>query len=361
MIQDRMLKANLLEYYTKRFWYPQLEVNILSKQRLSNTKKLVTDVDALGLFNDATGYFRMVVGDCKTLKNTSPITRVLWMKGLMAYLNAPKGIILLSKSVEKEHQLTASTLDIQLLSDTDFPVFSKNTADYIVDLRSALSNIDNWDIFFGVSSRYPNLRPFLEYSQTQFWNEQNYSYQLRSGIYVLKSLKGEINPSNNLHQSVILNHFSLIALALHNIAIQIFSQYLVPSDKQDLDQDLRIIIYGGIENYSFLNDLRKKFTQDATTEDLKLPEWDKLVEFVRLILNNPLSFADVSLLLKEISFKQLSQTSSDCNYASAIAKRNKFVTTYCLRHVDYLCHATGVPKDLKDALMETILEVERNT
>jgi len=360
MIKDRLFKQALLEYYTKRFWYPQLEVNILSKHRLSSTKKLITDVDVLGLYNDATGYFKFVLGDCKTLKGQSPVSRVLWMKGLMEYLNASKGIIILTKNIEKEHQLTASTLDIQLLSDKDFSVFSRNTANYVTSPQSALSVIDNWDKYLDIGKRFLGLNPFVEYSHTHFWNEQSSNYQLRSGVYILKHRRGEINPENILHQSIVLNHFSLVSLALNNILIQIFSQYLVPYGKGDLEEDLKVIIYGGIENYEFLNDLRKRFGGTAAqTEDLKLPEWNKLIELVRLLLDNPLSFADVSLFLKELSFLLLSDPTQNYGYAKGIVSKNKYVTMFSIRLIEYLCAATNLPSDLRSILEGQVLEFEK--
>ncbi|SEV91163.1 hypothetical protein SAMN05428988_0372 [Chitinophaga sp. YR573] len=360
MMKDRLIKEKLLGYYIRKFWYPQLEVDILSKQRISKTKKLITDVDVLGLYTDVTGNFRLVLGDCKTLKNQSPITRTLWMRGLMAYLNSEKGIIILSKGIEKEHQLTSSILGVQLLSDDDFTTYSKGTADYITDLRSAMSEIDIWDAFIEIGNRYPPLNKFVEFSHTLFWNEQNSTYQLRSAIYLLRTLKGELNPANTLHQSLVLNHFSLVAIALNNILIQIFNQYLVPSAKSDLDEDLKVIIYGGIENYEFLNDLRKTYAGGSDkTEDLKLPNWDKFIELVRLMLDNPLSFSNVALLLKELAFLLLSKDSTKYNYSKKIISKDKFTSTFSLRLIEYLCSATGLPKEFKEIFTTLIIDLEK--
>jgi hypothetical protein len=360
MMKDRLIKEKLLNYYLKRFWYPQLEVNILSKQRISNTRKLITDIDVLGLYTDITGFSKIILGDCKTLKNQSPITRTLWMRGLMDYFNCEKGIILLSKEIEKEHQLTASILNIQLLSDDDFEIYSKNTADYNSEIKSALSMMEHWDAFFQIEKRFPPLASFGDFSKTFFWNEQDSNYQLRSGIYFLRKNKGELNPSNPLHQSITLNHFSLIAIALNNILIKVFNQYLVPTVKTDLDTDLKIIIYGGIENYDFLNELRKKFSNPSIGEpDLKLPEWDKFIELVRALLERPLAFSRVSLVLKEISFARLNDKPHQFNYAGIISKSDKYISSFSLHLVEYLCAASGIPSEFLEIFSQYIVENEK--
>lgn len=87
MMKDRLLKLRLLKYYLLNFWYPELEVNIKSKERLSNAPKLITDIDALALFPDVTGNLRLYLGDCKTLKKSisyctcsmdERLTRISW-------------------------------------------------------------------------------------------------------------------------------------------------------------------------------------------------------------------------------------------------------------------------------------------
>lgn len=356
MIKDRLLKAKLLEYYIRRFWYPHLEVVILSKQRISNTRKVITDIDVLALYTDITNNFQIVLGDCKTLKNQSPITRTLWMRGLMDYTNSSKGLILLTKAIEKEHQLTASILDVQLLSDTDFKIYSKSTADYLLEFSSALNDIDLWDKFFDIKNRYQPLAPFVEFSNTIFWNEQNSNYQLRSSIYLLRTYKGEFNPATLSHQTVLLNHFSHVAIAINGILIKIFNQYLIPADKTFLDTDLKIIIYGGVENYDFLNDLRKRFSSTTVAErDLQLPEWDMFIELIRLLFESPQSFSKVPLILKEIAFTLLGNDPTKYNYAKYAIGKDKYAPTFAIRLIEYLCKASGIPREFQDAFCAYVL------
>lgn len=355
MIKDRLLKEQLLKYFVRRNWYPELEINVISKQRLSKIKKLITDIDVIGAYPDSTGKFKTIIGDCKTLKGVSPISRVLWLKGLMSYFEAEKGVILLTKSIEKEHQFNASILDIQLMTDSDFSIFAKNSADYINPPISSLEEIANWEAFFLIFSRFPALKPYELFCNTDFWNDKVNSSQLRSGLVLMRETMGEIDPGNNFHLSVILNHLSLLAISLQNIVMQIFNRYSVPNNQLDLDEDLKLIIYGGLENYEFMNSLRKKFANNMQTEDLQLPSWREFIELVRLLLESPLLFSDVPLLLKELSYTLLSKDKIRYTKASAIIARNKQVQNYAVRHIDYFCKATKAPSELNKTLSSIAL------
>lgn len=356
MIKDRNLKIKVVEYFLCRGWYPHMEVNVLSQNQISSTPKLVTDIDVLGLAPEVTGKYQVILGDCKTLKGQSPITRALWMKGLMEYFGAKKGIILLSKDIEKEHQLTADTFDVQLFSEEDFDFYSKATADYNNLIRSALADIDNWDLFVDIEKRFEKLKPLSDFARTNFWNSKNSNFQVRSGLALLKSLKGELNPVNNLHLAIVLHHYSLIAIALNQIIIQLFTRYVSLKSKDDLSNDLKIIIYGGIENYEYLNELRKKFIGNAyADQELSLPEWDMFVELIRLAFQNPINFNVLPLYLKEIAFCFLSKQPKAYSFSESINKKDKFTSTFALRLSQYLRKACQLPPEFDEVYSKAIV------
>lgn len=358
MIKDRILKFKLLKYFILNFWYPELEVNILSKERISNNRKLITDVDVLALYPEVTGDLKAYLGDCKTLKSQSPISRALWMKGLLEYIGATKGIIVLMKDIEKEHQLSANHLNVQLYSDADFDTYSKRTVDYLLEINSALENENNWTEYFSIGTKFPRLAALQDYARTNFWNEQNSRTQLRTGIHQLKVSRGELNPANRLHLATTLNHISLVAIALNNVIIHVFNRYLVPASKEELDHDLKILIYGGIENYEFLNELRKKFANSSVDErELALPEWTAFLELVRTTLESPLAFNLVPLLLKEIAFSFLPSKPEIYNYSKMISKENKYISTFALRFVEYMCKACMLPPEFKDIFSNEIISL----
>ncbi|WAC12411.1 hypothetical protein [Dyadobacter pollutisoli] len=350
MIKDRLLKIKVVEYFVDNFWYPQMEVNMLSKHRISNVPKLITDVDVLGMYPDISGSLHPILGDCKTLKGQSPISRSLWMKGLMDYIGSKKGLIVLSKDIEKEHQITSSLLDIQLLSEADFGLYSKATTNQSITIISALKDIECWDKLFEVDKRFPVLKTFLDFSKTQFWNESSSNYQLRSSLAILRENKGEFNPSNPLHLATVLNHFSIVAIALNNIIVTLFNRYLTPKSKEELNNDLKVFIYGGIENYEFLNNLRNRFSGNPVPEkELTLPEWDMFLELIRLVFEQPKVFSYVPIYLKEISFHFLADgDKSRFSLAPTLVRNEPQLSNYASRLSSYLCKAANLPPEFNE-------------
>jgi hypothetical protein len=361
MIKDRILKLKLLKYFLGRFWYSQLEVDILAKERISQSRKIVTDIDVLAIYPDIIGNFNMVLGDCKTLKSQSPISRALWMKGLMVYMNASKGFIILQKDIEKDHQLTSAILDIQLLSETDFDVYARHNVNQSLSFNSALADMDNWDILFDVPNKFPALRSLHEYSKSDFWNEPESSNRLRHSLLALKKVRKEINPTNKLHLAIVLNHISLVAVAVNDIIIKIFNRYLLPDTKQELDDDLKVLIWGGIENYNYLNDLRKKFSgQTGVENDLSLPRWNHFLEFIRSWVENPLAFNFVPLFIKENGFAFLSENKL-FDYAEIIAAKNPFIVSYAIKITEYVVQSCDMQNELVNIFSNKFLKLDHQT
>ena len=356
MIKDRNLKIRVIEYFVRRNWYPHLEVNVLSQTQISAAPKLVTDIDALALAPEITGRFQIILGDCKTLKGQSGITRALWMKGLMEYFGAKKGLILLTKDIEKEHQLTANTFDVQLFSDNDFNFYSHATADYLEPLFSSLIDIDHWDRFMEIDKKFPRLKQLCEYARTNFWNDKISNFQVRSGLSILRVLKGELDPANKLHLSLIMHHYSLMAISLNQIITEVFTRYISLKTKDDLSNDLKIIIYGGIANYEYLNELRKRSSGNTIPDkDLALPEWDTFVELVRLVFENPMNFNILPLYLKELSFCFLSTDPTKYTYAKGISEKDKHTSNFALRLSEYLNKACGLPPEFHEVYSKAIV------
>lgn len=358
MIKDRNLKLKLLKYFLCRLWYPQLEVDILAKQRVSKSRKLVTDIDVLAACPDITGEFNLILGDCKTLKSQSPISRMLWMKGLMEYLNAKKAFVILEKEIDKDHQLTSSVLNIQLLSEKGFDIYSKHTSNPSFVLNSAIADMNHWDIFFSISSKYPALEELNEYAKSSFWNESESTNRLRHSLLVLKKVRKELNPENPLHLALVLNHISMCAIALNDILIKVFNRYLLPNSKQELNDDLKVLIWGGTENYNYLNELRKKFTSQTGQEsDLSLPKWDSFLEFIRDCLQNPLAFNHVPLFIKEHGFMYLDPSIGVYTYAKTLANTNPFIVSYAIKLIEYVTEACEMQKDFSTTYANRFLNI----
>lgn len=362
IIKDRNLKLKLVKYFVLRRWYPQMEVDILLREGISTTKKVITDIDVMGLCTSPFANLIPVLGDCKTLKSQSPINRALWMKGLMDLTGAMSGIIILEKKIEGDHKLTANDLNVTLLSDKDFDMYSRSTANYLEDIKSALCIGENWDKYFEIKYKFPNLESIVSYAKSGFWNEKSGSVRIRHLISHLKSVRNEFNPENQLHISVFLDIASLFAIALNEVICNIFNQYLLPNSKEQLEKELRVIIWGGLENYNYWNQLRKKVIKNDNFEntELSLPEWNIFLQLVRSCLDNPYETSITPLLIKEIAFEYITEDDirKELTYSRKLAIANSHASRYAILIIDYLCKAIKLPPEFNQIITSRLMKIQ---
>lgn len=363
IIKDRGLKLELVNYCISNRWYPQMEVEVMLKEGTSPTKKLVTDIDVLALYPDSFGMLKKLLGDCKTLKGQSPINRTLWLKGLMQLVKADKGIIILQKKIEGDHKLTSNELNVMLMSDKDFKVFAHNTVRFENDVQSALGMGENWDTYFSISNRCPQLKELLLYLYRGFWNEEKAELKLRHMIANLRVVKSEFNPDNNLHIATLLDSMSMFAIALNEVVNNIFSQYLLSDDKKELEQQVKVIVWGGLENYEYWNSLRNIITNTSDEQKpLVLPEWEKFIQLVRSCLDAPYALNMAPLILKEVGFEFLmdKELISKVNYSQILARENKQAARFAIIIVEYISKVMKLPPEFIQIIVGRLMKIQRD-
>ncbi|MDW3651019.1 MAG: hypothetical protein R8P61_28340 [Bacteroidia bacterium] len=354
MIKDKFIKEDVVRYLIQKEWYPQMEVKLQSRKEISTSRKELTDLDVLGLVPNTDGKLFSFIYDCKSSKKISAITRVFWIKGVMDFYNAKKGTIILGKdNLEKDHKLVAEELGIHLFSVTDFETFSKATADYLNVHNSALAMGDHWDKYFALRRKYPRLETLIDYLQTGFWNETESNVQLRTLVSNLRSMWRELNPDNPDHRLLILDSASMFAISLNQIVVMLFNQSLTSFSKDELDADLKAIIWGGVENYAYWDQLRKRaFSQQSGDDeylpkDLSLPNWPKFLELVRKILSKPNFAHKVPIILKEQAFMNF-DTNTDWSYSNHLVSTNAMLVNFAIATLEYLVQSTKIPKEFSE-------------
>jgi len=347
--KDRGIKLRLIRYFLSRQWYPFMEVDIYSREGVSKSRKLITDIDVIALFPSITGKLEPILGDCKTLKNQSPIARALWMRGLMACISAKQGLIVLEKNIEKDHKSVANDLDVNLLSLSDFENFASKTSNQYNELNSALSIGENWDNYFNIPSKFPKLNSAIEYSKRNFWNQPGPNTRLRHTLAVLKEFKSELNPDHELHIALLLDIVSLFAIALNEVVCSTFNQYLVPVSKDELSDELKVILWDGIENYNYWNDLRKRLfnQEEPSVSDLSLPEWNSFIQLVRNCLDEPMATSLAPLILKEVAFEFLTEDTkrSSLTFSKKLVNENPQAARFAILTLEYICKVAKLPPE----------------
>src|SRR5207248_8780790 len=123
-----MLKDALLKHYWAQRCFVQPEVEIIPSETLGRDLRLVTDVDVYALRPHPDLYFERILGDCRTLQKQSPINRALWLGGLMRYIGARAGTLLLKVPgghIEPDHKLAANKVGVVLIDEADFSLFDR--------------------------------------------------------------------------------------------------------------------------------------------------------------------------------------------------------------------------------------------
>jgi hypothetical protein len=189
MINDRSLKALSLRYVVAKGYFPQLEVIVAPdlSTGAGNRKKgpALTDIDVLGLIPDDFVAFRKLLIDCKTLKNQSPISRAFWMRGVMDEMKAERGLcVLRGERIEPDHRISAARLGVMLLTEEEFDIYVKATSsNQLLNAKEPHSTkMDLWEIFLGLTTKYPQLEKMVTFSTVDFWQFTSAADALRANI-----------------------------------------------------------------------------------------------------------------------------------------------------------------------------------
>ena len=362
-MKDRIQKQKLLQYFLSRLNYPQLEVEVIYAERIAAKPKIITDIDVMAMAADNSGVLTPILGDCKTLKGQSPINRVFWLKGLSSYFGADSGIVLLSKKIENEHQLLSSELGISLLSGDDFNIYSAGTGNLEDVSTSSIIKLENWDKYFDIPNRFSNLNQLYSYCRMGFWNEKDYTLRLRHSLARIRAVKREMNPDNNLCMFLFLELSSQFAIALNELSIKTFYKYLLPENKETFDKELKILLWGGYETYTFVNELRSRLVSSSTNDsnELSLPEWESFVNLVRSCLDKPLSTALTPIILKELAFSYLEEQESLVKYRflERLLKNDPYASKMAIQILDYLTKGSKIPQDFSRIPNSMLMKLQR--
>ena len=369
MLNDRRQKADVLRYLVAKRWFPQLELEVLPSTVTTKNDFLLTDIDVLGSMPDELEGFRTCVFDCKTGRRESPVSRALWLRGLMDKIHAERGFCLLDRPVERDHRLTAADLKILLLSEQDFPAFTQATDGTWRDADSHLARLENWETYFDIHRRFPALAPASKFSRSEFWITKSAGEACRRSIVCLRKLGPELDPSKSVHVAVVGDLLALFLHALGRIVTRLFSSYLQPNKREDLAEALLFLIYGGRSSYEFINELRSKVRRrgkqqaDAPDGELTLPEWPRLVQLVRQTLDAPRQLLQSPLIAREVAWSYLTPSGPDApdarpGHASVLAVDSPQAAKFCFFAAEYLVKAARLPPEFDQLLAQTFLNLQ---
>ncbi|WP_147447330.1 hypothetical protein [Corallococcus sp. CA054B] len=347
MLKDRAQKEALYRHFRSQGWMAQLEVPVVPDGAVSRHAAPVTDIDVLGIRPSSELRWRYVIGDCKTRKKESPVNRVLWASGLMDAFGATTGVVLLKREpnsrIERDHKLFADERRILLLEEDEFSDYDKaivypsgsnsfpESTELIEELRDK------------TAEKFPQLREYLRWVFSDAWATTDHAMLLRMTLGKARDIRGEIDPRRTDHLALALEGASSFAVPFATLVGTIFRRHIKPTERTDLDEAARMIIWGGREQYDFYNRMRSELAQakgSKTQAPLGLPEWDRFLELLRTMLEAPHYAFQCPQALRCASLHVLSGNEKILNTIS-----DKTLLHLAMKIAAYFTRAVGYPLD----------------
>lgn len=343
-----------MQYCLARKILPFLEVLVRSATELADTSEVITDIDVLGVEFVYEGDLRRLLFDCKTATKLSPVNRAFWARGLCDYTGCDEAIVLLKTAAVHNHRISALKFGVDLhdvnsfknLGTTFDPEFSK-LVHYQSSLDrwfSAQDSYTSWDWALELLDLSSNVTPVTEVPWTVF----------RKFIAVLRDIRGQFDPSKPAHVSLFLYAMSSMFVLWSTMGRDIRRFYDPALDKTKFERVLRYYIWGGRESFEIRKQLHERSTRDQVgATALELPAWDRLVDFVGLLIASPKDIFNCSYVCREFAMRTVTGADEllDRNISKSL-DANRRVRQFVLSLSDYLGAAANLPKDL-------VKEVER--
>ena len=180
----------------------------------------------------------------------------------------------------------------------------------------------------------------------------------RKTLATIHEIRAELDPAKNDHIALAFDLASLFSRALAVMCAYIFNTYLHPKQQAELEEAVRVMLYGGREAYEHRNQLYRMLKESKGSEigdsDLTLPEWKPFIQLVRQVLDAPIEAAHTPLILREVAFKYLA-TSEDNKYAKELCARSPQAGRFAVLSVGYLFKAAKLPSEFLDKAESTLL------
>ncbi len=174
------------------------------------------------------------------------------------------------------------------------------------------------------------------------WAIVDHAIVLRRLLGRVRDVRGEIDPRRDDHAALILEAAVALAIPFATLVGHVFRGYLKPDQRGALDEAVRVIVWGGREQYDFYNALRRQVIAAKggdPQETLALPAWDQCLELLRAYLEAPhLSFRTPQLLLS-VATGVMTGASRDA--LSRIDDR--LLLDLALKLTLYVCRAAELP------------------
>ncbi|WP_434657518.1 hypothetical protein [Chromobacterium violaceum] len=360
MLKDRAQKASALRLAVHKRWLPQLEVDVEPTQQIDRNKYLLTDIDVLAVAQSPMGSHVKFVFDCKSGARESAISRAFWLHGVIARTRSTRGFVVLNDrvTISRDHRISASDLGITLLRESEMEPFAAGLDASIAPNDSSAANIEAWEAFLEIKSKYSNLAEYLEFSRSTYWMTKGSGDQCRKLVGKLRRIRTELDPAKREHQAVFGDALCLFLHALSEMAVDLFLLLLRPTSREEYTEALLAVLYGGYENLEAAQKIRR-LSVGADEDDVVsiFPDLPRFEHLVREIVQAPLQALPAALMARELAFRNLMDL-PETQTSREIAVEHPYVSKFVILATTYLTKALRLPAEFADIYIGQMSEIQ---
>lgn len=361
MNKDRGLKAKLLRLASEKIWFTQLELVVTHPESTAATPINITDVDVFSLIpNEFVGYDSILM-DCKS-GSDSPISRALWLSGLMQLGGAARGLCVLGRDkIELDHRMIAAKNSITLIAHRELDKFLEMQGVGPADSNFHTGKIEAWETYHTFLASDQRLHRVLPYLTGGYWKTYGMSVNIRQALAGLMQIREEFDPAKSHHHCLLLDLASLIALSAIGIVNKVIAFLFVPENERQLDQVLKHIVWGGHENYRLLTAIKAKASKkNSATDELSLNEWPDFVQLIQALVQHPHAALRVPFVLRELGFASLANDQT-FSQLQIVQKKYPHSLRLAIAVLDYVCKAAYLPREFFSRNKERLLGALSNS
>ena len=283
--------------FSQGYWCP-VEVELSQYESYGKTARRfsLTDLDVLGIRYDYLFTRLVVVGDCKSGRNVSDISRLFWIKGVSEYFGADQSYYI-HDLVGEHARGIAPKLGLRILDENALATLENDLriAEHHFpwnDLTIYQSMCDLWGIEVPAGSKpdeqqlaFKKVYSYLSYSYWYINQHRN----LLSCIEHFRELASLLDANNPRH---ILLAYTGLERFVHSLLESI--TYVFSQGSRNIPSDARKYIYGGNlelkEKEQFFKLLRSLTKSTESLDPAYLPD---VIELIGRMIHNPNGASDV--------------------------------------------------------------------
>lgn len=349
--KDNPQKDRALKFCVSSGILTFLEIDVRTGIEFTPSSKLLTDIDVLGVDLHKNGSISKTIFDCKGTGGP-PFARALWLSGLMSYVKADGGVMLMGRSAERSHRLAARQLGVRIFGAAPFDDYASAASSEYRTLTSYAGNIENWHRVVDACEKETYIKQIYQCIQQEVPISLDAPKALRRLISGVLPHKGEMNPKKPLHMAAFSELTLCISYLLGRMVGELRNIIDLSDGEKDFSTILRYYVWGGYENVESLKKMYEVLSSNDKDfkPETELVAWNHLVQIVRGLLEAPADIRNSTLALRELSLLYLADRSESADKRVARLFKEPRARQFAKRFGDYTANVLKLPKEFSDRM-----------